>query len=274
VPDNSVFSPGSQFTKVWRLKNNGTCTWTKNYRVVLISGDQLSGQNNLPLPNDVAPSQTIDITMNFKAPLFEGDYRGNWQIRNEKGELFGTTATANRPFWVAIKVKAPPLTGVAYDFVANACSAQWYSGAGTLPCPGTNRDANGFILIQSQSKLEDGTTTFSPSLLTAPQNVFNGYIRAVYPSFKIQSGDRFQAIVNCESGATGCGVLLRIDYQLADGLVRDFWAFGEQYDGKYFSVDLDLSPLAGQDVRFVLTVLSLGDASNDRTLWVQPRITR
>ena len=56
--------------------------------------------------------------------------------------------------------------------------------------------------------------------------------------------------------------------------MRDFWAFGEQYDGKYFTVDLDLSPLAGQDVKFVLTVLSLGNASGDRTLWVQPRITR
>ena len=41
-----------------------------------------------------------------------------------------------------------------------------------------------------------------------------------------------------------------------------------------FTVDLDLSPLAGQDVKFVLTVLSLGDASNDRALWVQPRIVR
>ena len=79
---------------------------------------------------------------------------------------------------------------------------------------------------------------------------------------------------SCEGGATRCGVLFRVDYQLADGIVRDFWAFGEQYDGKYFAVDLDLTPLAGKDVKFVLTVLSLGDASNDRALWVQPRITR
>jgi len=56
--------------------------------------------------------------------------------------------------------------------------------------------------------------------------------------------------------------------------VRDFWAFGEQYDRKYFAVDLDLSPLAGQEVRFVFTVLSLGDASRDRALWVEPRVIR
>ena len=85
---------------------------------------------------------------------------------------------------------------------------------------------------------------------------------------------KFQAIVNCEDKATACGVLFRVDYQLADGIVHDFWAFGEQYDGRYFTVDLDLSRLAGQDVRFVFTILSLGQASGDRALWVEPRIVR
>ena len=235
----------------------------------------MRGRNLMTLPTEVAPGQTIDLSMNFIAPVIEGKYRGNWQIRNDKGEIFGTTATANRPFWVDINVKTSAFTGTVYDFVANACSAQWTSGAGTLNCPGTNNDGNGFILIQSLSRLENGTTSLRPSLLTAPQNIQNGYIRGAYPSFKVQTGDRFQAIVNCERGATSCGVLFRVDYQLATGgLVRDFWAFGERYEGSTFTVDLDLSPLAGQDVRFVLSVLSLGDASGDRALWVEPRIVR
>ena len=212
--------------------------------------------------------------MNFTVPLIEGTYRGNWQIRNDKGEIFGTSSGANQPFWVAIRVKAPALTGIAYDFVANACSAQWFTGSTSLNCPGTNNDPNGFVLKQTTSKLEDGTTLPRPSLLTVPQNVFNGYIRAVYPSFKVLNGDRLQAIVNCEDKATRCGALFRVDYQLADGLVRDFWAFGEQYDRKYFILDLDLSPLAGQEVKFVFTILSLGEASGDRALWVEPRIVR
>jgi hypothetical protein len=28
VPDGTVFQPGETFTKTWRLKNNGVCTWT------------------------------------------------------------------------------------------------------------------------------------------------------------------------------------------------------------------------------------------------------
>ena len=228
----------------------------------------------MPLPVEVAPGQSIDLAMNFTAPLIEGDYRGNWQIRNEKGVVFGTTATNNKPFWVSIKVKAPSLSGTVYDFTANACSAQWFTGAGTLNCPGVDKDANGFILKQTTVKLEDGTSLTRPGLLTVPQDSFNSYIRAVYPSVKVQKGDHFQTIVNCEGGAASCGVLFRVDYQLADGIVHDFWAFGEQYDGKTFTVDLDLSSLAGQDVKFVLSVLSLGPASGDRALWVEPRITR
>ena len=67
-------------------------------------------------------------------------------------------------------------------------------------------------------------------------------------------------------------MLFRVDYQLSDGIVREFWAFGEQYDRQYFNLDLDLSSLAGQDVRFVFTILSLGQSTGDRALWVEPRI--
>ncbi|NWG32818.1 MAG: hypothetical protein HXY42_00115, partial [Chloroflexi bacterium] len=274
VPDGSVFTPGSSFTKVWRLKNVGTCTWKTTYRIVFVSGNILGGRNLIPLPREVAPGETIDLAMNLTAPLFEGKYRSNWQIRNDKGELFGTNPTANRPFWADIVVKAPPPSGTVYDFMANACSAQWTSGAGTLVCPGVNLDPAGFVLVQNLARLEDGSTRSLPNLLTFPENVFNGYIRGVYPSFKVQNGDRFRSVVNCERGASSCGVLFRLDYQLADGIIRDFWAFGEQYEGNTFTVDLDLSPLAGRDVRFVFTVLSLGSPAGDRALWVEPRIVR
>jgi hypothetical protein len=101
-----------------------------------------------------------------------------------------------------------------------------------------------------------------------------GYINALYASFNVQKGDRFQAVVSCEVGATSCAVLFRLDYQLADGVVRQLWAVEEHYEGNTSTVDIDLSALAGQDVNFVLTVLSLGPASNNRALWVEPRIVR
>ena len=274
VPDNSILMPGSSFTKIWRLRNAGTCPWKKTYRVLLVSGDAMGGDHLMPLPRDVAPGQTIDLAMNFTAPLRDGNYRGNWQIRNNKGEIFGITRTANRPFWIAIRVRAPAVRGTQYDFVNSACSARWFSSAGTLTCPGVNNDTNGFILRQSNARLENGTLVTRPSLLTSPQNIANGYIRGFYPSYRVQNGDRFQAIISCENQATSCSVQFRLDYQLRDGLVREFWEVAEQQDGRYSTVDLDLSALASQDVRFVLTVFAFGPASGDRALWVEPRIVR
>ena len=234
----------------------------------------MAGQKSMTLPIDVAPGQTIDLMMNFTAPSVEGSYRGDWQLRNHRGEIFNMAATANRPFSISIRVKAPPLTGTVYDFVSNACSARWSTGAGTLICLGTNRDSKGFVFRQSLSRLETGTTIVKPSLLTVPQNILDGYIRGEYPRFIVQKGDRFQATVNCEAGATSCRVLFRLEYQPADGVIQEFWEVDERYDRDTTTVDLDFSSLAGQEVKFILTVLSIGPAPGDRALWVEPRIVR
>ena len=57
-------------------------------------------------------------------------------------------------------------------------------------------------------------------------------------------------------------------------VVHELWSVEEHYEGNTSTVDIDLSSLAGQDVNFVLTVLSLGPASDNRALWVEPRIVR
>ena len=41
---------------------------------------------------------------------------------------------------------------------------------------------------------------------------------------------------------------------------------------QYYQADLDLSPLVGQDIKFILTVLSTGSPTSDRAMWVAPVI--
>jgi hypothetical protein len=159
-----------------------------------------------------------------------------------------------------------------YDFAANACSAAWFSSAGSLPCPGTDGDQKGFLLKVSSPKLENGTTDSRLGLLTFPQNIFNGYIQGIYPSYKVKAGDRFRSIVNCQFGATSCYVVFRLDYQTGTGPITTFWAFVEKYEGQFFQSDIDLTPLVGQDVKFILTVLATGSPTGDRALWVAPMI--
>jgi len=272
VPDGTTYAPGTAFTKTWRLKNIGTCTWTTSYALVFVSGSQMGAPSVVNLPSSVAPGGTVDVSVNMTAPAVNGHYRGYWQLRNASGVLFGIGTYANKSFWVDINVSTSPGTG--YDFVANYCSATWTSGAGILPCPGTDGDARGFVLKLNTPTLENGVTDTSPGLLTFPQNVTNGYIQGIYPAFAVQSGDRFQGIVNCQYGATSCYVTFRLDYQIGSGPVKTFWTFKEKYEGLYYPVNLDLSSLAGQNVKFILTILASGSPTGDRALWGAPRIVR
>jgi hypothetical protein len=270
----------------------------------------MSAATSFQLSVSVQMGQTVDISLPMTAPMGSGSYRGFWMFMNANGELFGVGPQGNQPFSVDITVSGPtvtsvpstnsptptvtlgvptnsptpsitpggptvtPMPNVAFDFVANACSGIWFSEAGQLPCPGMDGDAKGFVLKLDNPILENGVVNTRPGLLTAPQNINNGYIQGIYPPFKVQNGDRFRSIIGCEVGATSCYVVFRLEYQIGSGSINTFWAFVERYDGQYYSADIDLSSLAGQDVRFILTVLSTGSAIGDRALWVGPTIYR
>ena len=272
VPDGTLFSPGAAFTKTWRLKNAGTCTWTTAYKFLFYSGDQMSAPTSINIPSNVARGATLDLTVNMVAPMFSGKFRGHWILSNANGALFGIGTNAAMPIWVEINVAGDSPIGSGYDFVANVCSAQWKSGAGILPCPGTDGSLSGFVLKQDAPKLEDGSVG-APGLLTFPQNRYNGQIQGFYPTFTVQPGDRFQSSVGCEFGIS-CYVTYRLDYMNANGAVKTFWSWREQNDRRYGTANVDLSPLAGQSVRFILTILATGSATNDRALWGAPRIVR
>ncbi len=297
VPDGTVMSPGQTFTKTWRLKNIGTCAWSTSYQLVFSSGEPMGAAASAAFLKDVPVGQTVDISINMTAPSAAGSYRGYWMFKNANGALFGIGAQANKPWWVDIKVTGPTVTpggptvtatptgptttpgaNTAYDFAANACATgvTWYTGAGKLmECPGTDGDAKGFVLKVASPKLESGATDSRPGILTFPQNVSNGYIQGFFPPFRVQAGDRFRSVINCEGGATNCFVVFRLDYQTGNDPIRTFWGpFLERYEGNFYNVDVDLSSLAGRDVKFILTVLAYGSASGDRALWVGPHIYR
>lgn len=274
VPDGTIFAPNQDFTKTWRLKNSGTCPWTTAYSLVFVGGDQMGGPAMANLPIIVGPGQMVDLTVGFKAPSAAGAYKGYWQFRNANGVLFGIGPSGTAPFWISINVGSDGSTsGTGYDFAANACLAQWYSGAGILPCPGSEGDNRGFVLRLENAVLENGTPSGQRGLLTHPQNISNGYIQGVYPAYLVRAGDRFQSIVNCASDAASCYVTFRLDYRLAgSSAIRTFWSFNEKYEGRYYAANVDLTPLAGQTVQFILTVLSYGSPIGDRAVWVAPRI--
>jgi hypothetical protein len=116
IPDGTKLSPGETFTKTWRLQNRGTCTWTLDYMLVFVSGDQMGGTNAVRLPANVAPGQTVDVSVTLTAPDKRRNYVGHWMLRNPSGALFGIGEKANNAFYVEISVETLPHGEVAGNF--------------------------------------------------------------------------------------------------------------------------------------------------------------
>jgi hypothetical protein len=108
IPDDTPLQPGTTFTKIWRLQNLGSCTWTTEYAVRFFYGAQMEAPLSVPLRSAVIPGQAIDIAVDMIAPQTPGNHQGNWKLSNASGQLFGIGPNGDAPFWVRINVLEPP----------------------------------------------------------------------------------------------------------------------------------------------------------------------
>ncbi len=273
IPDGTIFASNADFVKTWRLKNIGTCTWTTDYDLVFSHGDAMDGDTTA-LSKSVAPGGTVDVSVSLEAPADAGSYRGYWELRSGNGAHFGIGAGANQPFYVDIKVlETNP--DYAYDFALNMCAAEWRSGTeNPLPCPGAVDDPDGFVRLLDNPSLEHRHEN-EPALWTHPDRNENGRIVGVYPPFKVESGDRFRATVGCLDESNGCYVRFRLEYQIGNDPVVTLGEWVEAYDGSATDIDIDLSALAGENVKFILRVTILGGSElRAHAFWFVPHIFR
>jgi len=103
-PDDTEILIGEGFVKTWRLENTGTCTWTNQYALVFIDGEQMNGTSPQSLSGSTVQGATLDVSVNLKAPGKTGTYKGNWELRNASGANFGSGKSSDQPFYVQVKV--------------------------------------------------------------------------------------------------------------------------------------------------------------------------
>ena len=270
-PDGSIVGRGNTFTKIWRIKNAGTCTWTTSYDLVYVGGEKFEAKNAVSLPISVGPGKTVDLSIQLTAPNKNGDYTGYWKLRNASGIQFGFGTTGESSIYVNVNVSGYTVTD--YDLAANICDATWKNAEKTLPCPGTEGSADGFAYALISPKMEDGNSR-GDGLVTHPQMVNNGIITGKYPKITVQSGDHFKALIGCLHKANDCNMTFKLEYQLGSNTPITLGQWHEIYEGEYYPIDIDLSFLNGQNVKFILTIMSNGSSHEDYGLWVAPRITR
>ena len=89
VPDGTGVAPGADFTKTWRIKNTGTCSWEQGTLMVYVSGDALGAPPSVSVPVIAAGAMT-DVSVDFVAPAGPGAYRSNWSMQGPTGAQFGS----------------------------------------------------------------------------------------------------------------------------------------------------------------------------------------
>jgi Ig-like domain from next to BRCA1 gene len=271
VADGTTYSPGAEFTKIWRLRNNGSCTWNSNYSLVFVSGERMGAPKSVQLPGNVRPGESVDVQVDFLAPAEQGRYRSYWMLSNADGERFGFGDNAENAFWVEIRV-ASPNQNFAYDFAVNLCTATWRSSAGSLPCPGDPNSDDGSVVLVDRPVLENGRREDESTLWTRPEETRDGWIQGVYPPYKVRAGDHFLAEVGCLDGNKNCQVVFSLDYQVSDGRVKNLGEWYEVYDEATTQINVDLSELESKSVQFIVSVTNYGKPSQANAFWLVPSV--
>merc|ERR1719198_1541048 len=82
VFDGTQVAPGTQFTKIWRLKNIGDVPWPAGTRMVFVGGDQMTTEMSVSLGRElpVMPGEEVDVAVEMTAPTEHGRYLGYWRL--------------------------------------------------------------------------------------------------------------------------------------------------------------------------------------------------
>jgi len=123
IPDNTVVSPGSSFTKTWSIKNTGTCSWTTSYRIAFVSGSAMSGATT-SLTSAVTSGHADNVSVAMVAPTTVGTYTGYWKMQNASGQFFG------EPVYVTIKVTSSYTATVTGTITPSATATPNYAATG------------------------------------------------------------------------------------------------------------------------------------------------
>ena len=96
VPDE--ISIGEQFTAIIQVKNIGRTTWTRDngYHLAAIESNAWNIKRiDLPTTAHIAPDETVTLKTNITAPLSAGEYRFQWQMRQNDNYFGDTTPMVN-----------------------------------------------------------------------------------------------------------------------------------------------------------------------------------
>jgi uncharacterized protein YkwD len=164
VPDDTSFDASQSFTKTWRIKNTGTCTWNTQYSLIYLRGTAMNAASRVPFSEAAtAPGQTTDLTIDLVAPAQNGTFTGFFEFEDPSGQRFGVK---DGDIWVRIVVGggavSTPVAGGSPTQVATAGNCTYSLNADFI---------SQVLALINQARVANGlsTLTASPALSAAAQ---------------------------------------------------------------------------------------------------------
>ena len=92
--DGTMVNGGETFTKIWAVKNTGSCTWDQGYALLLVGRDPAVGAYDYKFSDkktqDFVPGGTeTQLGVSVTAPCAPGKYSATWRLQNDRGYYFG-----------------------------------------------------------------------------------------------------------------------------------------------------------------------------------------
>jgi hypothetical protein len=169
VPDGTPMLPNKGFAKVWRMRNIGTCTWVSNYQFAFVNGTPMTAGLRVPVPTNVAPGQTVDLSVTMTAPGAPGAYSGQWQLRDASGAPFGPV------MYVKINVVGPPQAAIivppnGFQGTTAAPVHVTFQGTGNTEVSSVSLYVNGAPIAKQTSRVATRSITGEYDWRPAPGN--------------------------------------------------------------------------------------------------------
>ena len=163
VPDYSHMDPHDVFTKTWRVKNTGTCTWSSSYMAVYAGGDHLGIKDSVAL-NDTAPGASLDISIDMAAPGPAGTYKVFYELKDPSGNAM--TIDSGNTIWAIITVGKVLVYSTALPAAISGTPNATPVGGGPTPA-GCVTQANASFISQTQDLINAARASSGLPPLTA-----------------------------------------------------------------------------------------------------------
>ncbi len=257
IPDDSRINPGAAFTKIWRVRNDGTCTWGSGYplnALIYYSGSQFGAPYQIPISGPVGPGQMLDLAVNMVAPNTPGVYTSEWMLLLDNTYFgLGPYQSATLYTRIVVGVTPTPMVMTRINLPSGATST---SVEGAVAGNGTRTyvlgAAKNQLLMASISSASDDLTLriVDASNMQVLASVYGPAVQAVLP----HDGDYLVQVIDGSDGADfTLGVTIPARIKFAPG------AISATVDGKivnHYATTYLLRALEGQTMTVTVTAPS------------------